>query len=139
MQEFERESSFVNHMVTTLIDRYAEKLGSITPQVDEEAILRESGIKGINVDMDRLEDAYRAIDDALAHRDALAADFRETYNEATNKLVKIAVKKLAEDCAEKCRKFEFKVREAIGLVELVGGPEAFAVLQECRQEIEDME
>ena len=141
--EHVRESNFVNHMVSTLIERYNNKLEEVTPGIDEEAVMRGSGIRGIGPAMDRIEhlldavdDAFKAVDVAVeAHRAGLEK-FDQKFGEECTALCNEAEEALAKAMHAKRHDFEFRIRRAIGLVELVGGEEAFDVLEGCRWEIE---
>jgi len=135
-QEFAREARFVAEQVDVFIQRFNNKLDEVTPPICEETILRESGIKGIEKAMDNVERLFNNVQHAIdAHSEAIDA-FNDTYGEASDELGQKAVDAVKAEVEEKKRDFEFRIRRAIGLVELVGSEDAFIVLDNCRNEIE---
>ncbi|RLB93547.1 MAG: hypothetical protein DRH26_03630, partial [Deltaproteobacteria bacterium] len=107
--------------------------------VDEEAILRNSGIPDINSAMDDLEKKAAALENAEAAYELGCKAFSVCFDEQRIPLLEKALVDCDAAKAEKCQDFEFRIRKAIGLVELVSSVEAFDVLEECRNEIEEME
>ena len=140
MQEpkLSRKSNFVRNTVKVLVKRFNDKLQETMPTICEETILRESNIKGINAAMDRVEEAHREIDDAKATYKAIVAEFHEMYGVANINLMRAAKEKRKASLIKQKEDFEFDIRYAIGLVELVDSAQAYDVLQQARIKIRDL-
>ena len=137
-QIYNRQVNFVSMMVDTLLQRFARKQEDTAELICEETLMRTSGIKGINKAMDNVESKHQAMVQAgQDHADAVD-EFNATYEAEVASLRKKALIQRDARLEEERATFEFKLRDAIGLVQLVGADAAFEVLQECREEIRDM-
>lgn len=134
----DRTKHYVNKMVTTLIERFKNKLYSVMPEINEEVLLRNSGIEGINAVMDAVEAADAAVKAAIEAHSSVVDAFQEEFGERIAELMSNACEEQDTDYKEKCDDFEFRIRRAIGEVELVSSEAAFMTLEECRNEINDL-
>lgn len=133
-----KEARFVSNMVDVFIKRHTVKLHEATPLMDEEKIIRGSGIKGLSEMMDVVEHASAKIGKAQEAYNQVRISFDAAYGEAIKELLDAASRQYVATLAEKSQDFEFRIRKAIGEVELVNGHAAFLTLDACRNEINEM-
>jgi hypothetical protein len=136
MTERDDQILFVDRNVADFIQRYAEKLEDIMPLVDEEALLRNSGLEGIEDEMDQLKFLAESIEAIMDQHEALAAEFDEKY--APDTIIEAAQLDRAETMAGLNADFGHRVRRAHGEIRLVSPEQAFDTLEECRNEIEEL-
>lgn len=137
--EKQRNVGYVESMVQTLINRHYKRLQEITPALIPEDIIRASGIPGIAAALDEREKLMEAVHKAEDAFDEASRAFALDYHEQIGALEEEHESARTNAMIEKQRNFEFRIRKAIGLVELVSSVDAFDVLEECRNEIEELD
>lgn len=135
MSERNRQIAFVNQQIPNLLKRHMAKLLEIRLAKTNEEILRASGNADLISAMDATDALDQEIESLIAKRYAFAAECLEKFGAVCEELIRKEEASRDELVNRTHEDFEFRIREAIGLVELVGGPEAFKVLQDCREEI----
>lgn len=136
--EFIREARFVEATVDNLIKHHAKKIESTTPQLIDEDVIRTSGIADINKAMNHVKTLAILANKADENYKAAADYFNSRYCTELDELLNTADQERADTITRAIEDFNFRIRKAIGLVELVDPTEAFDVLEECRNEIHYM-
>lgn len=134
----EEQRDFVNRHVKVFSDRHRAKLGHAFPMKTPEAIIQESG----NAELIEAVTRFNLLEDELTtlqNRMAEAAEkFNKEFGPTVDQLVKDADMTRVTELQEKQDAFDYRLRTAIGLVELVSPERAYEVLEQCRQEIEQL-
>ena len=134
------EILFVQSNVDNLIQRHKDTLDAAC-QVDdsteyEENVLRTQGPEGIGDALDHLRKVADIVEDAVEMHSKLCKEFDEKF--APDEILQAEAAKCNDCKEERQTDFEFRIRKAIGQVHLVSGEAAYATLEACRQEIEDI-
>lgn len=135
--ELEKQIEFVRMNVENLVARHAKAVEEACGMLDEEAILRNSGLEGINEDMDVLESLIHRISTLSEEHDELRFEFDEKYN--PDELVVAETKKCSNCMESQKADFDFRIRESLGQIYLGNREDALKTLSECRREVYDLE
>jgi hypothetical protein len=129
---------FVARMVDVLIDRHKRAVVPTIPRKTVAELVKASGNAEMITAFDRVNELEEEARKVAQLFDDAANEYGFTFGDTTDALIKEA--RVAEEkaIADAVNEFEFKIRNAIGLVTLVGGKEAYEVLQECREDIKKL-
>ncbi len=137
-EETIREARFVGNMVNVLIKRHRRKMQSVTPAADHKDVIMNSSNDVLAKAAAAVSHTEAAVEQAIAQHNTAVESFENRFGEQVDELIKKAIMVREKNIARACEEFDFHVRSAIGLVELVGGAEAFEVLEECRNIIHEL-
>ena len=133
----QREKEFVARHVDIFIKRHWKKINEVSQRKTLETIIKESG----NTDIIKAAANVEAIEEeikVLQHKLKEAIEgFKQAYGTVYNNLICDAETARSKFLQEKQEKFEYNIRRAIGLVELVSSERAYEVLEDCRADIEN--
>ena len=138
MSQMDRATQFVNQQVESFTQRHAAKLMEVYHAPTEEEIIRSSGNKALIAAVEDTQNLEKTIIRMIEELDAVSEKYARKFGPTVERLIQEAMEKRSALLSEKQRDFEFRIREAIGLVELVSSTDAFNVLNACRNEIEQM-
>ena len=131
----QRQTAFVTNMINTLLKRHAHKVHEVhgldeTP-VQVAAKSTDKAVVAAGKALTKAHKAMKAADAAYQtaieeHGDAVMGEYAVAEHKAGEKMGKLTAD------------FEFRIRKALGEVELVGPDAAFATLETARNEINKM-
>ena len=138
MSQMDRASQFVNLQVNHFIQRHQAKLMEVYPAPSEEELILASGNKALIAAMEDTLALEKTIIRMINELEEVSEKYSQKFGATVEELVSKAREERSAMLSEKQRDFEFRIRETIGLVELVSSADAFNVLNACRNEIEYM-
>jgi hypothetical protein len=130
--------SFVAQHVGVFIKRHWRKLNQVFPAPELETTIKESGNTELLEAVAYLDNLDAELNALEKMRDEAIQDFKNAFGETVDSLMCDACTEHSKLLEEKQTAFEYKVRTAIGLVELVSPKKAYEVLESCRSQIEDL-
>jgi len=138
MSQADRASNFVNLQVKHFTQKHMDKLQETYPVPSEEEIIRASGNKALIAAVEDTKTLEKTIIRMIEELDMVSEKYARKFGSTVEDLVDKAMTERAAFLTAKQKDFEFRIREAVGLVELVSSADAFNVLNACRNEIEQM-
>lgn len=132
------EREFVSRHVAEFTKRHWKKLNQVFPAPELEDTIKESG----NTDLieaaaylDHLDSELEALENK---RRVAIQDFENAFASVVDSLMCNACTAHSKTLQEKQESFDYQIRTAIGLVELVSSEDAYEILENCRRDIEDL-
>lgn len=138
MCEMDRASQFVNQQVQHFSKRHMEKLCEVYPTLSKQELILASGNKALIAAVENTITLEKTIARMVAELNEVSAIYAQKFGATVEELLNKAQEERQTIIDAKQKNFEFRIREAIGLVELVSSADAFNVLNSCRNEIEMM-
>jgi hypothetical protein len=138
MSQMDRATQFVNQQVEHFIKKHQAKLMEVYPAPSEKEIIASSGNKALIAAVEDTLALEKTIIRMIDELEEVSAKYSLKFGSTVEDLVEKAMAERSALLTAKQKDFEFRIREAIGLVELVSSEDAFNVLNGCRNEIEQM-
>lgn len=132
------QRAFVAQHVAEFSKRHWKKLNQVFPAPELEATITESGNAELIKAVAYLDNLDAELDALETKRYKAIQDFDDEFGPVVDSLMCDAYTKHRKLLEEKQTAFEYTVKTAIGLVELVSPKRAYEVLESCRSTIEDL-
>jgi len=134
----EEQRTFVHRHVGVFSDRHRVKLDQVFPVKTTKAIIQESNNRSLILAATRINNLEEGLVDLRNKLNEAIDEFNGTFGATLNQLVHDSMTTRAVELQKKQDEFDYKLRMAIGLVDLVSPDRAYDVLESCRRQIENL-